>query len=240
MLIALEIAFPVLLAGAVYQQGNQPLFIVDCPAIGNVVELKDCVFQNNVDLRLPNGTVVRGFPRDDMTAEAIRKNTAILEQEGLAANGNAELLARIARMNAEIERIHEEHFIALAADTTETHRLLHRTLRKVEGVPPVLDKLALAGKDMAAATQQFRRTVKMDDDDWEIYNQMELRGHNQTRVARDLGMEPYQISRAWKRIKAAWEAAGYPIAEKVTMGNAVLGEDGVVFKKPTKRRKGRG
>ena len=168
------------------------------------------------------------------TLRLMRAKIRLAEREKISA-----VSGEIEKLRDDVTKAMEETRRLHSSGAAETQRMLHRIGRKVEGVPPALDKLALAGKDMAAATQQFRHTVKMDDGDWEIYNRMELRNHNQSWVARDLGMKPYQVSRAWARIKAAWEDAGYPIAEKVTMGNAVLGEDGVVFKKPTKRRKRR-
>ena len=158
----------------------------------------------------------------------ISKLSARAEADGLQAM----LETIMARQEAECR--------ARAADDAETHRLLHRNGRKLDGVPPAMDKLALAAKDMAAATKQFRQLVKMPDPDWEIFDRMELRNRNQSWVARDLGVKPYKISRAWKRIKEAWAAAGYPLADKVTLGNAVMGDDGVVYKKPAMERKGRG
>lgn len=78
--ITLQIAFPAYYWRAQYYQRGQPRFICDFPFIGNGIHLKDCKFVNLAELRLPDGTVIRGSPCDDMDAEAIRKNTAVLEQ----------------------------------------------------------------------------------------------------------------------------------------------------------------
>ena len=246
MLVELEIVFPRYYWRAKYiQEGKSPLWIGDCPMTGNAVQLKDCTFENLVDLRLPNGDTLRGFPEKGMPADMIREHTAILEQEGLLVRGggDTETTAAIAKLQESMSREHGQHAETLdrvEQQGADNSRLLHRANRKLEGVPPAMEKLALAGKDMATATKQFRQSVKMPEDDWDIYDRMQLRNHNQSRVARDMGVKPYTINRAWKRIKAAWAAAGYPIPERVTLGNAVMGEDGVVFKKPMKRHKRRG
>lgn len=246
MLVELEIVFPRYYWRAKYiQEGKSPLWIGDSPMTGNAVQLKDCTFENLVDLRLPNGDTLRGFPEKGMPADMIREHTAILEQEGLLVRGggDTETTAAIAKLQESMSREHGQHAETLdrvEQQGADNSRLLHRANRKLEGVPPAMEKLALAGKDMATATKQFRQLVKMPEDDWDIYDRMQLRNHNQSRVARDMGVKPYTINRAWKRIKAAWAAAGYPIPERVTLGNAVMGEDGVVFKKPMKRHKRRG
>ncbi|HAL92945.1 MAG TPA: hypothetical protein DCM68_07985, partial [Verrucomicrobia bacterium] len=104
LLVELEIAFPRYYWRAKYfQEGKEPFFITDCPVKGNAVQLKDCAFLNNVDLKLPGGAVIRGFPHDDMPAELIRKHTAILEQEGLFAREDSEIKAEIARMRRDLE-----------------------------------------------------------------------------------------------------------------------------------------
>lgn len=105
----LEIAFPRYYWRARFiQKTVQPFFFADSPMTGNVVLLKDCAFINNVDLRLPNGSVIRGFPYDDMSAELIRKHTAILEQEGLFSKGDGDIKAAIAELEKATRRAIDE------------------------------------------------------------------------------------------------------------------------------------
>jgi len=89
LLIELEIVFPRYYWRAKYiQEGKSPLWIGDSPMTGNAVQLKDCTFENLVDLRLPNGDTLRGFPEKGMPADVIREHTAILEQERLLPREN--------------------------------------------------------------------------------------------------------------------------------------------------------
>jgi hypothetical protein len=126
---------------------------------------------------------------------------------------------------------------AREADSVETKRLLHRMLRKVEGVPPMVDRLAITGESMAAATVRFRQKVNMSNVEWDVYEAMQRRDQNQTRTAHYLGMKQYQVSRIWKKIKAKFMSAGCPITEKLTRHTSRLDVDGVFVKKSTKKRK---
>ena len=126
----------------------------------------------------------------------------------------------------------------LADEQRETQRLLYRHGRKLDNVPPAMQKLQIATHSMATATMQFRQLVKLKDDlHWEIYDRIEHKKQNQSEVARDLSMKPYQISRAWGRIVDAFTAAGYPIAKKFSLRSAKLDEDGMLVAKNRKKRK---
>ena len=230
MLIKIQIAFPMYYWRAqYYQQGNRPLYIVDFPAIGNVVQLKDCVFQNNIDLRLPNGTVIRGSPCDDMTADAIRKNTAVLEYERFAANGSAELLAQIARMNAEIEQIHEKHFNELAGIKSAMMEL-HRehgqhaeTLGRVElqGADLVEEarRLKQGKRDAEARPMEAAREVVetmldgLDPQQSVLFLAMRQAKGNRTHAARELGLAQGTVSKALPALRDAIRAARREVPE---------------------------
>ena len=138
LLIELEIVFPRYYWRAKYlQEGKSPLWIVDCPVKGNAVELKDCVFENLVDLRLPNGATIRGFPEKGMPADVIREHTAILEQEGLLVRGggDTETTAAIAKLQESMSREHGQHAETLGrVESTQTAMLPH-----VEGVPKLVE-----------------------------------------------------------------------------------------------------
>jgi len=133
----------------------------------------------------------------------------------------------------------EDGMSRLADEQRETQRLLYRHGRKLDGVPPAMQKLQIATHDMAKATMQFRQLVKLKDDlHWEIYDRIEHKKQNQSEVARALGMEPYQVSRAWGRIVDAFTAAGYPIAKKFSLRSAKMDEkDGMLVAKNRKKRK---
>ncbi len=132
----------------------------------------------------------------------------------------------------------EKEMARLADAERETQRLLYRHGRKLDDVPPAMQKLQIATHDMAKATMQFRQLVKLKDDlHWEIYDRIEHKKQNQSEVARDLSMKPYQISRAWGRIVDAFTAAGYPIAKKFSLRSAKLDEDGMLVAKNRKKRK---
>jgi len=133
----------------------------------------------------------------------------------------------------------EDGMSRLADEQRETQRLLYRHGRKLDGVPPAMQKLQIATHDMAKATMQFRQLVKLKDDlHWEIYDRIEHKKQNQSEVARALGMESYQVSRAWGRIVDAFTAAGYPIAKKFSLRSAKMDEkDGMLVAKNRKKRK---
>ena len=133
----------------------------------------------------------------------------------------------------------EKEMARLADAERETQRLLYRHGRKLDDVPPAMQKLQIATHDMAKATMQFRQLVKLKDDlHWEIYDRIEHKKQNQSEVARALGMESYQVSRAWGRIVDAFTAAGYPIAKKFSLRSAKMDEkDGMLVAKNRKKRK---
>jgi len=133
----------------------------------------------------------------------------------------------------------EDGMSRLADEQRETQRLLYRHGRKLDDVPPAMQKLQIATHDMAKATMQFRQLVKLKDDlHWEIYDRIEHKKQNQSEVARALGMESYQVSRAWGRIVDAFTAAGYPIAKKFSLRSAKMDEkDGMLVAKNRKKRK---
>lgn len=138
LLIELEIVFPRYYWRAKYlQEGREPLWIVDSPATGRVVQLKDCTFENNVYLRLPNGDTIRGFPEKGMPADVIREHTAILEQEGLFARGGSdpEIKAAIAKLQERMNKDHGQHADALErVESTQAAMLPH-----VESVPKLVE-----------------------------------------------------------------------------------------------------
>lgn len=144
--------------------------------------------------------------------------------------------AKDAEIQQSQKRLAEE-MARLADEQRETQRLLYRHGRKLDNVPPAMQKLQIATHSMATATMQFRQLVKLDDGDWEIYDRIEHKSQNQSEVARDLSMKPYQISRAWGRIVDAFTAAGYPIAKKFSLRSAKLDEDGMLVAKNRKKRK---
>ncbi len=131
----------------------------------------------------------------------------------------------------------EDGMSRLADEQRETQRLLYRHGRKLDGVPPAMQKLQIATHSMAKATMQFMQKIKLDHLHWEIYDRIEHKGQNQSAVARDLGMKPFQVSRAWRRIVDAFTAAGYPIAKKFTLRSAKMDDDGMLVAKTPKKRK---
>ena len=131
----------------------------------------------------------------------------------------------------------EKELARLTDAERETQRQLYRHGRKLDGVPPAMQKLQIATHSMAKATIQFMQKIKLDDLHWEIYDRIEHKEQNQSEVARDLGMKPFQVSRAWGRIVDAFTAAGYPIAKKFTLRSAKLDEDGMLVAKNRKKRK---
>lgn len=168
---------------------------------------------------------------DGVVAEAHKRMVEI--EAGNKQEGQPPVAAEMSALREETRKAREQN----ANDAAETHRLLHRATRKLDGVPPVIQKLEIATHSMAKATIQFMQQIKLDELHWEIYDRIEQKNQNQTAVARELGMKPYQVSRAWKLIRDTFTAAGYPIAKKFTLRSAKLDTDGMLVAKTAKKRK---
>lgn len=168
-----------------------PTFVWNGGAVGTeytpdiLNEILKGEIDRRLDLRLPSGRVIGGTTKG-VSDEKIMVNAKRIEIKE-RSGGQAD---------------------------NETQRMLHRMERKLDVVEPLVQKVKAATKSMAAATMEFRKRVKLKDDDWAVYNAMQTPGQTGTQTAKDLGMKQWQVSRAWSRIKEAFEAAGYPMPGK--------------------------
>lgn len=139
----------------------------------------------------------------------------------------------VAQMLGEVKRQGADH-----------SRLLHRVNRRVDGVPPLVNKLKERNSPaLAEMAAKLTQKIRLGAEQWDTFYALIMEGKTQTQVAIERGMgkkDAYKISREWAEIKRKFLEAGEPVPEKITRHNAVLGEDGVVFKKTTKRHKRRG
>lgn len=177
-----------------------------------------------MELELADGRKIPGRV-ESLPAAEINAQKAILDEEREPGGGNAKVLAILE---------------ASAAREAENHRLLHRTLRKVENVPPLVNKLNERNSPaLAEMAAKLTQKIRLDAEQWDTFYALIMEGKTQTQVAIERGMgkkDAYKISREWAEIKRKFLEAGEPVPEKITLHNAVMGEDGVVFKKPTKGR----
>ena len=202
----------------------------DIPTVGEVRAGKIV----SGDLLLESGLRIPGtmFPYTEAEKAEVYGNLNKKQRESVSSaelQGLTKMLGKVMAKQDAAEN-------ARATDSLETHRLLHRATRKLDGVPPMREKLEIATHSMAKATLQFQQRVKLKDGEWEIYDRIEHRHQNQSEVALDLGMKPYQVSRAWKRIRDAFASAGYPLTRKFTLRSAKLDKDGTIVAKPPKKR----
>ena len=144
------------------------------------------------------------------------------------------------RKGGDIELVSE--IKTLKADNAETHRLLHRANRKLDGVPPLVSKIGDRNKMLADAAAELHRKVNLTSEQWKTYAAHWKEGKTQTAIAVERGWpkrDAYKVNRECRAIERAFVDAGEPIPPKLTRHNAMMGADGVVFKKPAKKRKGR-
>lgn len=211
MLVELEIVFPRYYWRAKYlQEGKSPLWIGDCPMTGNAVQLKDCTFENLVDLRLPNGDTLRGFPEKGMPADMIREHTAILEQERLLVRGggDTETTAAIAKLQESMSREHGQHAETLERMEQQGAEIVGEANRLRQG------KRGAEEKPMDAAREVVEMLVSgLDAPQRNLFFAMKRADGNQTHAARELGVAQSTVNKSLPALRDAVRASGKELPE---------------------------
>ena len=185
---------------------------------GHVESIDGAFLDEACCLQLPDGRIVHGRP-EDLPNDRICANGTVLREEresGVSHVAFGEQLCRIETQGA------------------DNSRLLHRVNYKVDGVPPLIQRVKEKNRPLSVGAAKLLQKVRLSSSLWETYTDHWQNGKSQTQIAVERGLskkDAYKINRECKAIEKAFSDAGEPIPDKLTRHNAEIAEDGEIVKK---------